>query len=226
MAANSHSISVDVTAEDTEALNGAIGTAKDMLIYTVPSQIGGKDVHHSQSFPVIAPATGKLLHHCSSVSVEDAISAVEVAQKAFPNWCNTTPSEKRDIFLKAADIMQRRAKELESYMTDETGCAETWAGFNTGLASEILKDVAGRISSLVGMVPAIKGPGYGALVLKEPYGVILGVAPWYVIPIILSGANTSRQKSNSSSKERSIHPWRPLYCIRDSGREYSRSKST
>jgi acyl-CoA reductase-like NAD-dependent aldehyde dehydrogenase len=182
MAARGQSTSVDVTANAVEALNSATGSTKDTLIYTVPSQIDGKNIHHSQTFPVIAPATGKLLHYCSSASVKDAISAVEAAQKASPSWRDTTPSEKRDIFLKAADIMQRRANEFKPYMTDETGCAEAWAGFNTDLASEILKDVAGRISSLVGMIPTVRDQGYGALVLKEPYGVILGVAPWCVIP--------------------------------------------
>jgi acyl-CoA reductase-like NAD-dependent aldehyde dehydrogenase len=183
MAANGQTTAVDTTTKVGEALNGAIDSAKDADIYTVPSQIGGKDVHHSQTFPVIAPATGKLLHYCSGVSVEDAIGAVETAQKAFPSWRDTVPSMKRDVFLRAADIMQRRAKEFESYMADETGCAEAWASFNVSLTVEILKDVAGRISSLVGMIPAVREQGFGALVLKVPYGVILGIAPWCVIPV-------------------------------------------
>jgi acyl-CoA reductase-like NAD-dependent aldehyde dehydrogenase len=187
MAASGHSTSVDVTANAAKASNSEIQSTNDTLVYTVPSQIGGKDIHHSQTFPVTAPATGKLLHHCSSASAEDAISAVEAAQKAFPSWRNTVPPKKRDIFLKAAGIMHRRAKEFKTYMADETGCAEAWAGFNTDLASEILKDVAGRISSLIGMIPTVEVQGRSALVLKEPYGVILGVAPWCVIPIICWG---------------------------------------
>lgn len=63
-------------------------------------------------------------------------------------------------------------------MMAETGAAEAWASFDTGLAVEILKDVAGRISSISGSIPQTATEGTSALVYKEPYGVILAIAPW------------------------------------------------
>jgi acyl-CoA reductase-like NAD-dependent aldehyde dehydrogenase len=180
MATNGHdSAEVTVTAKISDAVEGAISGAKGAVTYTVPAIIGGKDVHTSSTFDVISPATGKLLHKCSSVSVEEAIQAVEAAEKALPGWKATLPGKRRDIFLKAADILDKRAHELGKYMEDETGSAAFWAGgFNIPVSSDGLRDIAGRISSLVGMMPTMADPGKTALIYKEPFGVIMGIAPW------------------------------------------------
>jgi acyl-CoA reductase-like NAD-dependent aldehyde dehydrogenase len=182
MAMNGHdSAEVSVTTKINHAVDGSISSAKSATTYTIPAIIGGNDVHTSSTFDVISPATGKLLHKCSSVSVEEAIQAVEAAEKALPGWKATLPGKRRDIFLKAADILDKRAQELGKYMEDETGSSAFWAGgFNVPVSSDGLRDIAGRISSLAGMMPTMSDPGKTALIYKEPFGVILGIAPWYV----------------------------------------------
>lgn len=181
MATNGEHRDVPVTTKISDAGGGVISGAKSATIYTIPAIIGGKDVHTSSTFDVIAPATGKLLHQCTSASVEEAIQAVEAAEKALPAWRETLLGKRRDIFLRAAEILDKRAKELGKYMEDETGSSEFWAGgFNVPVSSDGLRDVAGRISSLAGMIPTMADPGRSALIFKEPFGVILGIAPWYV----------------------------------------------
>lgn len=145
---------------------------------TYPLLISNKAHTTSNSFPVYSPATGDLVHHFSSASVEDADAALASAQAAFPAWRVLPPAKKRDIFLKAADIMDSRREELTKYMMDETGAPSGWAAFNLGLATEIIRDVAGRITSIVGSIPQVQEEGKSGLVYKEPYGVILGIAPW------------------------------------------------
>lgn len=50
---------------------------------------------------------------------------------------------------------------------------------------EILRDVSGRIfSALSGEIPICQAEGTSALIVKEPYGVVLGIAPWNA-PFIL-----------------------------------------
>jgi acyl-CoA reductase-like NAD-dependent aldehyde dehydrogenase len=147
----------------------------------VPLLINGQEIHTDKTFDVINPSTGEVLHKSSAASVADAIKAVEAAQKAFPKWRDTPPAAKRDLFLKAAEIIERRAEELGKYMIEETGSGEFWAtNFNVPLAADGLKDIAGRISGIQGSMPNLSDPGKSALVFKEPYGVILGIAPWYV----------------------------------------------
>jgi acyl-CoA reductase-like NAD-dependent aldehyde dehydrogenase len=88
------------------------------------------------------------------------------------------PAQKRGIFLKAADIMDSRQEEFIRYQAEETGAGAAWGAFNMGIAADILRDVAGRISSINGTIPAAGQEGTSALVFKEPYGVILAIAPW------------------------------------------------
>lgn len=74
--------------------------------------------------------------------------------------------------------MGSRQDELTKAMVEETGATPAWAAFNLGLAKEILVDVAGRTSSVLGTIPQTADEGVSALIFKEPYGVILAIAPW------------------------------------------------
>ncbi|KAI9758611.1 MAG: hypothetical protein M4579_002987 [Chaenotheca gracillima] len=147
--------------------------------YVVPLTIGGKQINTTQTFDVVGPAAGKTIWSASSASVENAIDAVKAAEGAFPQWSRTTSAERRNIFARAADILDRRAEELAGYMETETGSAANFsAGFNVPLSAELLRDIGGRISSIQGSIPSCSDAGRSALIFKEPYGVILGLAPW------------------------------------------------
>ncbi len=162
--------------ETEMASNGVNGSSN----HTVPIQVNGKEVETEHTFDVVNPATGKVIWESSSASKKDAISAVEAAKAAFPAWSKTKPSKRRDILLKAANIVDSRAEELGRYMTDETGAVKAYAtGFNVPNSAELLRDVAGRIVTATSYMPAVAEEGKSALVLKEPYGVVLGIAPWY-----------------------------------------------
>jgi acyl-CoA reductase-like NAD-dependent aldehyde dehydrogenase len=152
----------------------------DGASYVVPFLLNGEDYRPASTFDVVSPATGKVVHQCGSASTSDADAAVDAASAAFKAWRKTTPGYRRDIFLKAAETMDRRRKELAQYMVDETGCAPFWAEFNLTVSIDIIKDVAGRIATLGGIIPATADENTSALVVKEPYGVILAIAPWYV----------------------------------------------
>lgn len=145
----------------------------------VPLIINGQDYYPDKTFDVSSPSTGQIAHKCGSASVADANRAVDVAAEALKTWRKTTPQERRDIFLKAADIMESRRADLMAYMGDETGAAKGWVSFNIDTAIGIIKDVAGRIPTLEGSYPATMNPSRGAIIMREPYGVVLSIAPWY-----------------------------------------------
>lgn len=150
------------------------------LTGTVPLIINGKDVITSSTFRVKNPATGEKLWDSSTVSNRDAIEAVEAAQAAFPSWSKTKPSFRRDILFRASDLLVSRKEELMSYQGMETGAARQFMEVNINAIQGILKDVGGRIEAAVqGFVPATE-EGSHAIVYKEPYGVVLGIAPWFV----------------------------------------------
>ncbi|KAL2843355.1 aldehyde dehydrogenase domain-containing protein [Aspergillus pseudoustus] len=146
--------------------------------YTVPLIISGKDVITESTFDVTNPRTGQIWHS-SAASPADAVKAVESAQAAFPAWSKTKPAVRRDILLRAAELFKEREAELRQYQVDETGADEKFVDWILPLTVEQLKDVAGRVtSSLQGSVPICSEEGRSAIIFKEPYGVILGIAPW------------------------------------------------
>lgn len=176
-----------MAATETNGTNGLASKVTDTLkdaTTTHPLIISNKPHKTSSSFPVHSPATGKLLHHFSSASIDDTTHAITTAQAAFPAWRALPPPKKRDIFLRAAEIMTSRKEALAKICADETGAPPAWGEFNLNLAADILKDVAGRLSSIVGTIPSTAQEGVSALVYKEPYGVILAIAPWNA-PFIL-----------------------------------------
>ena len=148
--------------------------------YNVPLLIDGKEVTTDTTFPVISPSSHKQVWQSSSASVEDAQKATAAALAAFPAWAKMKPAAKRDIFMKAADLIESRASELAEYMKVETGAADIFSGgFNVPKCADMLRDVAGRLSSIMGHIPTCEAEGTAALVIKEPLGVVLAIAPWY-----------------------------------------------
>jgi acyl-CoA reductase-like NAD-dependent aldehyde dehydrogenase len=168
----------------------------------VPFWINGAEHNPTKSFDVISPATGQVVHRSGGAGPDDVRLAVAAAAEAFKTWRVVTPPKRRDIFLRTAEVMERRRNELAGYMAAETGAAPGFVGFNLMTAVDILKDVAGRIATVEGMVPGTNDEGLGALVLKEPYGVILGIAPWYGRKL---GPATSRRAEANAGKPGTHH---------------------
>ena len=155
------------------------GDAANGKSYTVPLFINGKETTTHTTFDVTGPSNEKTVWSCSSASKGEATSAVDTAHAAFKKWSRTSPADRRDIFLKTAANMAERTDELAGYMMEETGATKDWAGFNLTVTIEMLRDIAGRIAVAVeGVVPWPADAGTSAMVTKEPYGVVLGIAPW------------------------------------------------
>jgi acyl-CoA reductase-like NAD-dependent aldehyde dehydrogenase len=146
--------------------------------YTVPFFISGEERESESTFDVTSPATGNVIHKCSGASEADAQAAVDAAVKALPAWRRLPPAKRRNYFLKAADIMESRREELAGYMVDETGGARQWADFNLTTAIDLIRDVAGRLATIEGSVVNTASENVSAMVLKEPFGVVLAIAPW------------------------------------------------
>ncbi|KXX74340.1 Vanillin dehydrogenase [Madurella mycetomatis] len=153
-------------------------TAAAAESYSVPFFINGEEVRPERKFEVRSPASGKVVHQSSSATEAEVRAAIDTAANAFKTWKKSQPRQRRDIFLKAVEVMERRREELGQYMMDETGCPRQWADFNIGASKELLLDVAGRLPSLEGSIPPVADPDSGAMIIKEPFGVVLSIAPW------------------------------------------------
>ena len=157
------------------------GRADNTKGTSLPLWINGKETTTSVSFPVNSPNTSQIIYHSSSASVADAVAAVDAASTAFPSWSKTKPTFRRNILLRAADLLEQRTEEAAAILVEETGIpAGVAKGFMVPTAVEGLRDTAGRIAAVMGSIPVAQGEDTGAVVWKEPYGVNLGIAPWWV----------------------------------------------
>lgn len=144
----------------------------------IPLWLNGKETTLSNTFDVTSPLDSNILYQCSAASEDDALEAVKSAAEAFRSWSKTKIGFRRDIFLRAADILARRRDEAWNIAHSETGEADSMFGFEHNLACEGFKNVAGLIQTIQGSVPTVDEEGRNALLFREPYGVVLGIAPW------------------------------------------------
>ena len=145
---------------------------------TIPLWLDGKEITTNQTLDVTSPVTNKKLYTAAAATEEDALKAVEAASRALPAWSATKPAKRRDIFLRAAEEFARRRDECYKYAFEETGSPPPMFGFEFQGAIELCKDIAGLIQTIQGSVPTIAEEGSSAMMLKEPYGVVLAIAPW------------------------------------------------
>ncbi|KAK4942554.1 hypothetical protein LTR10_017683 [Elasticomyces elasticus] len=167
----------------TNGTNGANGSKSSLSAFdtssTIPLWLNGEQVTLSSTFDVVSPVDQKTLYKCSAADEEDALKAIESSEKAFKTWSKTKPRERRDIFLRAAEGFKKRKAEQAHYAHTETGGPQSMTDFEHGLAYEACLSVAGLIQpALTSAAPVVQDEGASALVIKEPYGVVLGIAPW------------------------------------------------
>ena len=156
------------------------GHAKDSQQAIVPLWINGREELGSSTFDVVCPHDNQTCWKAVSATTKDAFQAVEAAQSAFPNWSKTKPSIRQDILLKAAHLLETRAEEYAGFMTTEMGAESGLARyFVLALSVKMLRDIAYRTSAICGSVPTCQEDGSSAMTYKEPYGVVLGIVPWY-----------------------------------------------
>lgn len=144
----------------------------------IPLWLDGEQINTSLTYDVVSPSTGQEIYKSSSASVDDALRAVKSSQAAFETWAHVKPNEKRDILLRASDILLRRKEEMRSISRQETGEVDSMFDFEFNLAVQACKAVAGLIPAVRGAAPTVTDEGRSAMVLREPYGVVLSIAPW------------------------------------------------
>jgi Aldehyde dehydrogenase family len=98
---------------------------------------------------------------------EDARAAADAAAKAFPAWAASQPGTRREILLKAADLLSARAEQIAQLVSEETGGVFGWGMFNVSLASAMLREAAAQAYGLVGEVIPSDIPGKLAMGVRH-----------------------------------------------------------
>lgn len=136
------------------------------------------------TFTRLNPLTGTAATEAAAAGPEDIAAAVAAAEAAFPAWSELGPTARRALLLKAAEALTARTEDFIAAMAAETGATRGWAGFNVMLAANMIREAAALTTQIAGEIIPSDKPGCLAMAVRQPLGVILGIAPWNA-PVIL-----------------------------------------
>jgi acyl-CoA reductase-like NAD-dependent aldehyde dehydrogenase len=155
-------------------------------MFEVPLIIGGRDTpagNHA-TFERRDPVRGEIATRAAAATAADARAAADAAAAAFPAWSTLPPGDRRAILNRAADLLEQRAPDFVKAMAAETGAAPMWAHFNCRLGANMLREAAALTTQVTGEIIPSDKPGLLAMAVRQPAGVVVGIAPWNA-PVIL-----------------------------------------
>jgi betaine-aldehyde dehydrogenase len=143
--------------------------------------VGGsyQEPSSDQTSDVINPSTGQSYATAPVSSSVDVQRAYEVAQKAFEEWGQTTPSERQLALFRIADALEARAEEAADLESENTGKPRsTLVDYEIMPSVDQIRFFAGAARNLEGRASAEYLKDHTSFIRREPIGVIGQVTPW------------------------------------------------
>ncbi|RME64330.1 MAG: NAD-dependent succinate-semialdehyde dehydrogenase, partial [Alphaproteobacteria bacterium] len=127
---------------------------------------------------VIDPANEETIAHVASASIEDAMAAIDAAERAGVLWAAQSPRERAEILRKAFDLMSARADFFARLITLENGKALKDARGEVAYAAEFFRWYAEEaVRNIADLYTAPSGANR-IMVLQQPVGVSVLITPW------------------------------------------------
>jgi acyl-CoA reductase-like NAD-dependent aldehyde dehydrogenase len=131
------------------------------------------------------PFSDEIIHSLNSANHADVDAAFASAKNASAAWRDSNPLYKRDILLKAAEILWARKEEFMEWLAVETGSTYIKAFVETQQARDILIEAASFPNRMHGTIQASAIDGKESYIYRKPLGVIALISPWN-FPLYLS----------------------------------------
>lgn len=166
------------------------------------------DASDGATFKATCPANKEFLAECAEASREDVDRAVKCAWKAFESWKKTTVTERADILMKIADIIDANTEKLAMIESIDNGkpIRETLA-IDVPYAADHFRYFAGVIRGEEGSASMLDNNTL-SLILREPIGVVGQIVPWNfpflmaawkLAPVLAAGCCTVFKPSSHTS---------------------------
>ncbi len=145
--------------------------------HNVPSVAG-------ETFPVYAPADGRLIAYATRAKHEDVNKAVASAVKASQQWRDMSPTQRELVMLKSADYLEAHADDILDLLIDESGSTIGKARFEIAYSANLLRAAAGEARRLYGDTFPNDKSHRMSLVIREAMGVVAAISPFNA-PLVL-----------------------------------------
>ena len=140
--------------------------------------INGEYVNTQQIIDSVNPSNySEVVGKVGQISVEQAQQAMQAAKDAFPGWRKTPVKQRADVLRKAADLMEGRRAELNSWIVLEVGKPVREADAEVSEAIDFFRYYADEMERLdQGYNYDI--PGETNRYIYQPRGIAVVISPW------------------------------------------------
>jgi 1-pyrroline dehydrogenase len=147
---------------------------------TYKNFVGGEwvDAASGETMEVINPATGETIGGVPRGSAEDVDRAVAAANKALPDWLDSTPKERSELLHKLADVLDEHGEELAQLESLNVGKPLMASRDEMPFSADNLRFFAGAARNLEGKSAGEYIKGYTSMIRREPLGIVAGICPW------------------------------------------------
>jgi succinate-semialdehyde dehydrogenase / glutarate-semialdehyde dehydrogenase len=157
-------------------------TSEQALIEGVNKRlfIGGewRDAKEGGTLSVEDPATGESLCEVADGQPEDALAALEAADKAQADWARTAPRQRGEILRSAFEMIKERIDDLALLMTLEMGKPVADSKAEITYASEFFRWYSEQAVRIGGTYSISPDGNQRIMTMKQPVGPCLMITPW------------------------------------------------
>ena len=143
--------------------------------------IGDSALDHASggTCPKVFAATGEFQAEIPLAGAEEMNAAVDAAVDAFEIWRRWRPSDRRDVLLKLAQLINEHGEEFSRLLTLDNALPVSFAHYHSKVAAAWTAYYAGWADKLDGQVTSTFGQqGEFSYTLAQPYGVIGIIITW------------------------------------------------
>ncbi len=157
-----------------------------------PNIIDGERVTSEQKFQSLNPSNpSQVVGSFQKGTAEDALRALEVAQRKFEEWRWVSPEKRANYLFKTAKIMRKRRFELNAAEILEVGKTWTEADADVAEAIDFCEFYGREMLRYRKAKPAVQLPGEKDELAYLPLGVGVIIPPWNFPLAILVGMTTA-----------------------------------
>ncbi|OIN59631.1 aldehyde dehydrogenase [Arsenicibacter rosenii] len=154
--------------------------ARPMFKAQYENYIGGQWIAPTSGeyFENFSPVDGSLIARMPRSKAADIELALDAAHKAFPAWSRTSVTERSNMLLRVADVIEQNLDYLARVETMDNGKAvrETLAA-DLPLVVDHFRYFAGVIRAEEGYSTELDATTV-SVIIKEPIGVVAQIIPW------------------------------------------------
>ena len=144
-----------------------------------------KDGRSDATIDNFNPYNNELINTYKGASKQDVDDAFSAAKEVSKTWSKTYPLERRDLMLRAANILMQRKDEFADWIIKEVGGTKLKAEVEITQSYNMLIESAGYPTRVNGLTIPSYTPGKETYVFRKALGVVSMISPWN-FPLYLS----------------------------------------